>query len=660
MRPLYFVLLALLTCIVKAPVFATDPSPAQVAAKALATDPRLDKLVTYEAKQRRLHTIASELSSQTGVTIRSGRSEQDWQVRDIPVTICVKDLNLGILLDSLTMVAHLQLSRESIRADDGKTKTIYRLWRDSKMRKAIEDYTAQKAEAALKTESWAWDTLARVGASGAEPDKQDPKRLGYGQATPQMMRAMGRLISALGTDAKERVFGGDLVTVTPKSLTDPSLLSQLHAEAFKTQSLYGTDISYKPEEAQQVSVSFEVSRSDPAAPAVLMRLEINDRTVWIGAPRDAASDAQEFYGRNVKIAPRPARYQSPQILTSDYAGFVRIDSETLADFSPLITKVEVAVPNEDIDLAGYLCALANASGINIVVADYVSHTALNKKFPGGKVSPRAALAQVNKDTLGIENYHTWMIDRQHKLAIAEATSWLQRHFHLVPASVVDTLTAKANGDGVMLDDIVGLTDYNYDQLHEWFTRSKSLSGLEASNFLGSCWALYAALSSEDKARAKMPAGVPLSQVDPLVGVKIINDWEAVVSHINFGRVRRSNPVYESKRAKWESVLSDPNALARLNLQVQESESHQTTLLQIPGATMRDNESITVPPGMARSRYTLTISGSVDGEEYNKVEKWLPDFPVYSPKRLKVVIKEWEAAHPAATNSPATPAADATQ
>ncbi|MEI6916106.1 MAG: hypothetical protein WCL39_13305 [Armatimonadota bacterium] len=629
MRQFIRVLLALLACGARVPTLAAEPAPVPVIGKAQAGDPRLDKLVTYEAKQKRLHAIAADLSLQTGVTIRTGRNERDWQVRDIPLTICVKDLNLGILLDSLTRVAHLQLSRESIRADDGKTKTIYRLWRDSKMRKAIEDYTAQKAEATLKTESWAWDTLAKVGASGAEPDKQVPKRLGYGQATPQMMRAMGRLLAALGTDVKERVLGGDLVTVTPKSLADPSLLSQLHAEAFKTQSLYGTDISYKPEEAQQVSVSFEVSRADPAVPAVHMRLEINDRTVWIGAPRDAASDAQEFYGRNVKIAPCPARYQSPQILTSGYTGFVRIDSKTLADFSPLVTKVEVAVPNEDIDLAGYLCALAHASGINFVVADYVSHTALNKKFLGGKVSPIVALAQVNKDTLGIENYHAWMIDRQHNLALAEATWWLQRHFNLVPANVVDTLTAKANGDGVMLDDIVVLTDYSYDQLHEWFTRSKSLSGLEASNFLGSCWALYAALSSEDKKRAKSPAGVPLSQVDPLVGVKIINDWEAVVSHINFGRVRRSNPVYESKRAKWESVLADPNALARLNLQVQESESHQ--------ATMRDSESIKVPPGMARSRYTLTISGSVDGEQYRKVETWLPELPVYTPKRLKEII-----------------------
>ena len=57
-------------------------------------DSRLAKPVTIECTNVRLHTVLERLSDETGVRLNCGRRKDDWQVRDIPVVVCVKDVPL--------------------------------------------------------------------------------------------------------------------------------------------------------------------------------------------------------------------------------------------------------------------------------------------------------------------------------------------------------------------------------------------------------------------------------------------------------------------------------------------------------------------------------------------------------------------------------------
>lgn len=58
-------------------------------------DPRLAQLVTYEGGYKRLHYAIEEISAQTGVRIRCGANNQDWQIRGMPLVFAVKDMPLG-------------------------------------------------------------------------------------------------------------------------------------------------------------------------------------------------------------------------------------------------------------------------------------------------------------------------------------------------------------------------------------------------------------------------------------------------------------------------------------------------------------------------------------------------------------------------------------
>jgi hypothetical protein len=122
-RVLSFVLLLLFTHIALAtPGNAPDARPADK-----STDLRLTRKITYKAIHKPVRSVIADLAQMSGVTLRAGSSDQDWQVRDRKMNIFVKDLPLSNLMNSVAHVMKFEWTRRDY--DDGAPPT-YRLVQD--------------------------------------------------------------------------------------------------------------------------------------------------------------------------------------------------------------------------------------------------------------------------------------------------------------------------------------------------------------------------------------------------------------------------------------------------------------------------------------------------------------------------------------------------
>lgn len=99
-------------------------------------DLRVQQMVTCEAKKQPVYRILADLSSKTGVTLTAGINDQDWQVRERPMTIFVKDVTLQELMDSIARTMRFRWKTEGAPAEPR-----YRLYMD---RRAVLLYEAQR------------------------------------------------------------------------------------------------------------------------------------------------------------------------------------------------------------------------------------------------------------------------------------------------------------------------------------------------------------------------------------------------------------------------------------------------------------------------------------------------------------------------------------
>lgn len=97
------------------------------------TDSRLEQKITYTAKSELLYKVLKQLTRETGVTMKCGKNDIDWQVRDRKVNIFIKDMPLKDLQKSLADVLHFTW------ASTDKDGTIaYRLFQTRKQREEEE------------------------------------------------------------------------------------------------------------------------------------------------------------------------------------------------------------------------------------------------------------------------------------------------------------------------------------------------------------------------------------------------------------------------------------------------------------------------------------------------------------------------------------------
>ena len=102
---IFAVLLTATTCQVGADKITVDPNQgAKEEAQLPTTDARLQQKITYTARHKSLKVILADLSKTTGVTLKCGYNNNDWQVRDRKMNIFAKDQPLAALMNSIARV----------------------------------------------------------------------------------------------------------------------------------------------------------------------------------------------------------------------------------------------------------------------------------------------------------------------------------------------------------------------------------------------------------------------------------------------------------------------------------------------------------------------------------------------------------------------------
>ena len=99
---LFCMVIALVSCV---SVIAADSNE--------PVDARLQQKVTYQAKHTAVKAILADLSKMTGVTLKAGQSDADWQVRDRKMNVFVKDLPLLSLMNSMARVMKFVWSKNT-------------------------------------------------------------------------------------------------------------------------------------------------------------------------------------------------------------------------------------------------------------------------------------------------------------------------------------------------------------------------------------------------------------------------------------------------------------------------------------------------------------------------------------------------------------------
>lgn len=124
---LFMILLA--TNVSAAEVIRSDPNANKEKTEIAVDvkDSRLSQKITYEAKGKMVSDILADLSKISGVTLKAGYNNQDWQVRERRMLIFAKDLSLAEIMSS---IAHVMKFKWSVNKEvDPPT---YRLFMDRK------------------------------------------------------------------------------------------------------------------------------------------------------------------------------------------------------------------------------------------------------------------------------------------------------------------------------------------------------------------------------------------------------------------------------------------------------------------------------------------------------------------------------------------------
>lgn len=226
-----FLLLPTLTC--AAELITQDPNVSgavsiQEPAQDVWADPRLDQKITYQARHKQVRLILDELSTQTGVTLKSGYSNMDWQVRDRRMTISVKDLPLRELMESIARVMSFKWS-----VSDSGGVACYRLYMDRRaLLQAQSQYKRQMAAYLKEMEKRRREFIdGLMGMNELSPEQladleeTDPQLYAFarnyaGQKVAGLIRALPQVQAALRSGDPVSMQARDMPPAAQAILTD--------------------------------------------------------------------------------------------------------------------------------------------------------------------------------------------------------------------------------------------------------------------------------------------------------------------------------------------------------------------------------------------------------------------------------------------------------
>ena len=612
-----------------------DPNTvkAKPTAETQAVDERLAQKVTYEGGYKRLHTAIDDISALTGVQLYSGSSSKDWQVRDIPVTICVKDMPLGKLLNSIAKATHLTISSEMV---DGAR--VYRIRRDLKSQKEFDEYFERKRDVSSKLSDWSWDTLIRAKdipeSTINEVAKTPQKKLDCKSA-----QVLGKLLAELGPTAKKKVLSGDVITLTPRTAESSTrdILREYYTLCWQGQMNWREPKTGKTEagspdneDIEKCVISIRPDPEDGDIAIDLIPLKVNDVVTCCGISLSTYIYAiRDIKGFDPKDALHSSSDAKPSVEENNDLKILKKDVDW--NLPILQGKVLLEKPRtEDGPVtADALTALAKASGLNVICEDFQSHKTAWSYNVSGVFGTSMTVADVLRRVLEMQ----WSPDEKEKTLVGVAMGWRDRHRNLVSESTITNFRKKLDGNGAELEDYLMLLQLSNRQIADWFGIAANMPELsqgyvkETDKIL---WLLYDYINLEDKTLAKSESGFPLAKCDP----KWLEDALKKRAWVMENTMKYTYLQSPDGLEKQEIDTIPTDAAATLVMRLKSEKPGFIPRVEIKGDS-RDVHFDSPPADCTRLWYYLEVSGEKDGEKFQvRIDGPHLAFPLYSPKREK--------------------------
>ena len=633
--PLLFVLAfsGLVPAVNAAGKTTVDPNSVKAlqAVETQAIDERLAQIVTYEGGYKRLHTAIDEISSISGVKIYSGSSSKDWQIRDIPVTIYVKDMPLGKLLKSIAKTTHLIISSEIV-----KGARTYRIWRDANLQKDFDEYFESKREDNMKLSDWSWDALIRA-KDLSESTLNEMAKTAENGIDIKLAQVAGKLLADLGPAAKKKVVSGDVITLTPRTaiastkgilgefytlswqgrMNRQEQAGQAKASSPDDEDIEKSVISIKPEQDGDISISLTGLKIQGATTGSDISL-----LTLIYPLRDVK-------GFDLKEVLHSLSRPKSNAEVSDDLKALRKD----ADWNLPILQSKVLLEKSESEFgpvtADALTALAEVTGMNIICDDFMSHKSAWACGVSNVFGADIPVANVLKSAR--ETY--WSFDEENRTLLGEAIGWHDVHKNLVPESTIADFRKKLDGDGAELEDFLVLQRLNYQQINTWFDEAANMPDLLQGTIKETdkaLWALYDYISAEDKALSKSESGFPLAKCDP----NWLEDALKKRAWVMENTMKYFYLTGSSDAQEKDTIPTDIGAVASWIMRLRSERPGFIPRVEIKGDS-RDVHFDPAPADCTKLWYYLEISGEKDGEKFQvRIDGPRLPFPLYSPKREK--------------------------
>lgn len=570
-----------------------------------ASDPRLDQPVTIDCANMRLHSVLDKISEQTGVTIRCGKNANDWQVRDIPIVVCVKDLPLGKLLSYLTECTHTALLKEKVG-----DAVSYKVSQNAKLQKEIDAYYVAKKNAYAEKQKQDWDAVCAM--KNLKELKADPNnRNSNPLISSGLAQSLAAILSGLDAATDDWILDGGSVTLQESSVPEPlkatfrdtmSSFRRYYETAYPRVTL--EEMSDHLLESGNIRIETDGGDSDAGA-STYVRLELGHYEI-IGLS-ELADIARHTNGES-KIdiensLPRvdgqmPDKWDCP---TPDwFANRVVLD--------PLKNPKSATA-------ADVMVSLAHARGLNLITEDFVSHD--TESFLSKEIM--AAAGMETKLGCALPRNYAWRFNDPDKALIGYSGRWISDHRCLLPEAMYNSLLDKVTNSEVTLDDMLPLADINEEQASTWLFNRSEFSPLrqitEMLLFSKPLWALYYHLSPSYRARAASADGLPLAALD----MKAVSD--AITTY-----TRQHKDQTKAYVAEAYAMAADTDLLTRGVMK-----------LYIVNAHLQYDETYA---------YSLVLSSEKAGEQYVIGSERLDPLPIYSRARAAELAKKASEGTPA--------------
>ncbi len=492
-------------------------------------DSRLSKKLTYYSGYVRLSDAVDGISKQTGVTIYSGLSSKDWQVRDMPVVVCANDIELGKILNAIAESYYLSLSDTEVGG-----KKVYRLFRNKERQMVLDNYARARDNASEKYSKAKTEVLLWIGSVSDKESEYVYKEIlssnvslgshyGKGSEYERMAfdetRMYGKILSSLSESDLARLYSGEKVTLCAsqggsigKLLREYTQLRYELETAFRKSHSkeQWSDVSEPDCDEAKMTFSIMPGFSSINSSIIAGQFTAGGHGGDLTSFEMASSKAGSFLPKQQEDPPTALRLLN-QIKDNS-------ELETLGTF-------EFKKPQKDqILLADALEEVSKASGYSILSDDYYDHMTPSPITYEGLFAGRKSLVDVKKT---IYSYlFNWRVYTDAKLISLQDTSWVMEYSSLIPRVLFEKWIAKSTGQGLELNDLLDIRRLT-DQQKRWIYTTADLkpcSGQSSINYQSFTLDSLAKLSSLQLNTA-MRDGIPLASLDTFGFIKLFNSME---------------------------------------------------------------------------------------------------------------------------------------